>query len=31
LGVNDSRFLPVYQFGEPEKPGKVVIVLEEAA
>lgn len=31
LKVNDSRFLPVYQFGEPEKPGKVVIVLGDAA
>ena len=25
LKINDSRFLPVYQFGEPEKPGKVVV------
>lgn len=25
LKVNDSRFLPSYQFGEPEKPGKVVV------
>jgi len=25
LGVNDSRFLPAYYFGEPVKGGKVVI------
>jgi hypothetical protein len=31
LGINDSRFLPSYIFGEPEKPGKVVVVIEEAA
>jgi len=27
LNVNDSRFLPVYQFAEPVKDGKVVVVL----
>ncbi|KQM18394.1 hypothetical protein [Novosphingobium sp. Leaf2] len=27
LGVNDRRFLPSYQFCEPEAPGKVEIVL----
>lgn len=27
LGVNDSRFLPHYTFGEPEKPGRVVVTL----
>jgi hypothetical protein len=26
LGVNDSRFLPSFQFGEPVKGGKVVVV-----
>lgn len=31
LGVNDRRFLPHFIFAEPCKPGKVVIVLEEAA
>lgn len=25
LKVNDSRFIPSYQFAEPEKPGKVVV------
>jgi hypothetical protein len=25
LKVNDSRFLPAYQFAEPEKPGRVVV------
>lgn len=30
LKVNDSRFLPVYLYGEPTRPGKVVIVLEGA-
>lgn len=25
LKVNDSRFLPVFQFAEPEKPGRVVV------
>ena len=27
LNVNDSRFLPSYHFGEPCKPGKVVVVI----
>lgn len=27
LGVDDRRFLPTYQFMEPEKPGRVEIVL----
>lgn len=27
LGVNDSRFLPAYYFGLPEKPGRVVVVI----
>jgi hypothetical protein len=27
LNVNDSRFLPSYQFAEPVKNGKVVVVL----
>ena len=25
LGVNDSRFVPAYDYAEPEKPGKVVV------
>lgn len=25
--VNDSRFVPAYFFGPPEKPGKVVVVI----
>lgn len=25
LGVNDSRFVPAYQFGEPIKGGKVIV------
>lgn len=29
LKVNDSRFLPAFQFGEPVKDGKVVVVLGE--
>lgn len=29
LKVNDSRFLPAYQFGEPVKNGKVVITIGE--
>jgi hypothetical protein len=29
LMVNDSRFLPVYQFGEPVKGGKVVVEIAE--
>lgn len=28
LGVDDKRFLPVFQFGEPVKGGKVVVVIE---
>lgn len=28
LGINDSRFLPSYHYTAPEKPGKVVIVVE---
>lgn len=27
LGVNDSRFLPSYEFAEPEKPGRVEVEL----
>lgn len=27
LGVNDSRFLPSYLFGEPVKDGRVTVVL----
>lgn len=27
LGVNDRRFLPSYEFGEPEKPGRVEVTL----
>lgn len=27
LGVNDSRFLPSYSFGEPAKGGKVVVII----
>jgi crossover junction endodeoxyribonuclease RusA len=30
LGVNDARFLPSYQFSEPEKPGRVEISVEAA-
>lgn len=29
LGINDSRFLPSYQYGEPEKPGKVVVEVRD--
>lgn len=25
LGINDSRFVPSYEFSEPEKPGRVEI------
>lgn len=25
LGVNDSRFLPLFEYAEPEKPGRVEI------
>lgn len=31
LKVNDSRFLPSYQFAEPVKVGKVVVVIGEGA
>lgn len=31
LGVNDARFLPVYEFAAPEKPGRVEVVFGEAA
>lgn len=27
LGVNDSRFLPSYDFAEPERPGRVEITI----
>ena len=27
LGVNDARFLPSYSFAEPEKPGRVEVVI----
>lgn len=27
LGVNDARFLPSYQFCEPEKPGRVEVTI----
>jgi len=27
LGVNDVRFLPSYEFAEPEKPGRVEVTL----
>lgn len=27
LGVNDRRFLPTYEFAEPEKPGRVEVTL----
>lgn len=28
LGVNDSRFVPSYQFGEPVRGGRVVVNIE---
>lgn len=31
LGVNDSRFVPAYEFAEPEKPGRVEVTLGAAA
>jgi hypothetical protein len=31
LKVNDSRFVPAYQFAEPVRNGRVVIVIGEAA
>lgn len=30
LGVNDRRFLPSFEFAEPEKPGHVLITVEAA-
>lgn len=30
IGVNDRRFLPVYEFAEPAKPGAVHVTLEAA-
>lgn len=27
LGVNDARFLPSYEFGEPDPPGRVLVTL----
>ena len=27
LGVNDARFLPSYEFAEPERPGRVEVTL----
>ena len=27
LGVNDKRFLPSYEFAEPEKPGRVEVTI----
>ena len=27
LGVNDARFLPHFEFAEPEKPGRVEVVI----
>jgi crossover junction endodeoxyribonuclease RusA len=29
LGVNDSRFIPAYEYGEPEAPGKVVVEITQ--
>lgn len=31
LRVNDRRFLPSYEFREPEKPGKVIVIIGEGA
>lgn len=28
LGVNDARFLPSYEFGDPTKPGHVLVTVE---
>jgi hypothetical protein len=28
LGVNDSRFLPAYQFADPEAPGRVEVTVQ---
>ena len=30
LGVNDKRFLPSYHFAEPEKPGRVEVIISPA-
>lgn len=27
LGINDRRFLPSYEFAEPEKPGRIEIII----
>lgn len=29
MGVNDSRFLPVYQFAEPVKNARVTVVIDD--
>lgn len=31
LGVNDRRFVPSYEFAEPQKPGQVVVTVEPYA
>jgi len=31
LGVNDARFLPTYEFAEPEKPGRVEVTISPEA
>lgn len=31
LGVNDRRFLPAYEFAEPEAPGRVEVEIGEVA
>ena len=31
LGIDDRRFLPTYQFMEPEKPGRVEVVIHRSA
>lgn len=30
LGVNDRRFLPVFEYGAPEKPGRVEVTVRAA-
>jgi hypothetical protein len=30
LGINDARFLPSYEFAEPQKPGNVVVTIGAA-
>lgn len=30
LGVNDRRFVPSYEFAEPQKPGHVLVTVEAA-